>query len=108
MKLRCKPGDFAVIVGGPSPENIGAFVSIIERQVLDELSIELYGGDDYWKMTSGAVLTSIVTSYAGHQKELTQPGEVFCERDCFLQPIHGDPALIMDASEKGSEVLNAA
>ena len=89
MQLRCRPGDLAVIVGGSPPENIGTFVHISQRAMLGELSIELHGSDDYWEMTSKSVVTSIVTSYVGQHKELVQPGEVFCERDCFLQPIRG-------------------
>lgn len=90
MMARCRPGDLAVVIRCPlRPENVGAFVHVIER-------LPHEGERIVWICTCASQLTGMrVTALDGItivRTEPIAPGSQFLTFDDQLKPIRGPQA----------------
>ena len=90
MKIKCKPGDLAVVVNSECPCNLGRIVKIIEtHDRRGDLVFSSYYGH-VW-LAEGA---PHMTWYLGKKRYRRVSGPV---PDSCLQPIRGDSPLLNDA-----------
>lgn len=90
MMARCRPGDLAVVIRCPQrPENVGAFVHVIERMPYE-------GERIVWVCKCASQLTGLrVTALDGItivRTEPIAPGSQFLAFDDQLKPIRGPQA----------------
>jgi hypothetical protein len=101
--MNCKPGDLAVIINNPFPENIGKFVTVIKLANPENF----YGGkpgDFCWECESA---TEVRVFCDDEGKTSVMAKDEFCMDDFELKPIRdndGEDEMIRIAGKPEKEI----